>query len=144
MFDTDKEGNCVVRNDKKDKEIKTFGANIFDLYTDAFFVESSFGEFAKGKIKEVVKWLKYEEDENTKERIYINEGDINKEQIEYILNSIGEPLVKNKLQKMYDEYKELKIKKLSDDEKNKKILEAIKNSGLNEKEFKKYFGDKND
>lgn len=134
-------GNCKV---VKNINLKTFGANIFDLYTDAFFVESSFGEFAKGKIKEVVRWLEYTEDKNTKERTYINEKKINKEQIEYILNSIGEPLVKNKLQKMYDEYKELKIKKLSDDEKNEKILEAIKNSGLNEKEFKKFFGDKND
>lgn len=141
MLDTNKDGNCVVKNDKKDKNIKTFGANIFDLYTDAFFVESSFGEFAKRKIKEVVEWLKYEEkkDETGKITREYNDDIIqsNKEQIEYILNSIGEPLVKNKLQKMYDEYTnygkdentriEIVLKKMDiPKDKMQKILEAIK------------------
>lgn len=135
-----KVGNCKVVNDK---DIKTFGANIFDLYTDAFFVESSFGEFAKVKIKEVVRWLEYTEDKNTKERTYTNETEINKEQIEYILNSIGEPLVKNKLQKMYDEYRESKIT----DEENKKLLEKFKNLPLEKqleiyKEYENKIGDK--
>ncbi len=141
MLDTDKDGNCVVRDDKKDKNIKTFGANIFDLYTDAFFVESSFGEFAKWKIKEVVRWFEYTEEKNTKKRIYTNENGINKEQLEYILNSIGEPLVKNKLQKMYDEYRESKII----DEDNRKLLADFKNLPLEEqlKIYKKHInGDK--
>lgn len=84
-------------------------------------------------------------DKNTKERTYTNERGINKEQIEYLLNSIGEPLVKNKLQKMYDEYKELKeksiLKDLSDEE---KIKLAIEKSGILEEKFKKYFGGKDD
>ncbi len=59
MLDTDKEGNCIVKNDKKDKAIKTFGANIFDLYKDSFFVNDFMGEFAKNKItKEVIDKLK--------------------------------------------------------------------------------------
>lgn len=193
MLNTDKDGNCIVRNDKKDKGIKTFGANIFDLYSDAFFVTSSFGEFAKGKIKEVVELLTYEEMEENKRKYNIDkdeyliekyEGDIKnipkeienlkklikrienddelilkkkdelkylenkepieivkerlKERIEYIMNSIGEKLVKNKLQKMYDEYRNygknkktqikiaLKNLNLSTEEMNK-ILEAINN-----------------
>ncbi|MBN1468200.1 MAG: AAA family ATPase [Fusobacteriaceae bacterium] len=97
MLNTDKDGNCVVKNDK---DIKTFGANIFDLYTDAFFVESSFGEFAKGKIKDVVKDLtlneKGEYSDLSKERI---------KEIEYIINSIGEKLVSAKLKKLYEEYR---------------------------------------
>lgn len=125
----------------KDKDIKTFGANIFDLYSKAFFVESSFGEFAKWKIKEVVRWFEYTEEKNTKKRIYTNENGINKEQLEYILNSIGEPLVKNKLQKMYDEYRESKII----DEDNRKLLADFKNLPLEEqlKIYKKHInGDK--
>ncbi len=97
MLNTDKDGNCVVKNDK---DIKTFGANIFDLYTDAFFVESSFGEFAKGKIKDVVKDLtlneKGEYSDLSKERI---------KEIEYIINSIGEKLISAKLKKLYEEYR---------------------------------------
>ncbi len=134
MLDTDKDGNCVVRDDKKDKDIKTFGANIFDLYSKAFFVESSFGEFAKGKIKNVVKDLtpneKGEYSDLSKERI---------KEIEYVLNSIGEPLVKNKLKKMYDEYRESKI-----EDKNKKgLLEEFKKLSLEEQLaiYEKYRGD---
>jgi hypothetical protein len=115
-------GNCKVVTDKN---IKTFGANIFDLYSNAFFVESSFGEFAKIKIKEVVKDLTPDDSGNFKE---IDKTRIL--EIEYLLDSLGEPLVKNKLQKMYDNYKGWKSKELNEDNKNsedykKKQLKAL-------------------
>lgn len=125
-------GNCKVVTDK---DIKTFGANIFDLYTEAFFVTSSFGEFAKGKIKKVVEWLKYEEKKDKTGKLTREYKDniiqSNKEQIEYIIDSIGEPLVKNKLKKMYDEYR-----KYGKDKKTK-IEMALKNLGLSPKEMNK-------
>lgn len=82
-----KVGNCKV----KPRDINTFGANIFDLYSKAFFVESSFGEFAKEKIQDIA--------EKIKEKKY----DENKEEIDYIVDSIGEKLVKTKLLNMIKE-----------------------------------------
>lgn len=91
-----KKGNCkVVRN----KTLNTFGANIFDLYKESFFLTSTFGEFAKGQIKKVVRLLtpingEYKEDEIEK----------NKDEIKYIINSIGEPIIKNRLEKAWKDY----------------------------------------
>ena len=128
-------GNCKV---VKNKDIKTFGANIFDLYTEAFFVESSFGEFAKGKIKEVVKDLtsneKGEYGDLTKERI---------KEIEYIIDSIGEKLVSTKLEKLYEEYRnnknsveykkeQLKMLQEKLGLSNEQMINIIKNGDLND------------
>lgn len=121
-----KNGNCKVVNDKK---IKTFGANIFDLYTEAFFVTSSFGEFAKRKIKEVVKELT--PDDKNKYGIIAEER---VKEIEYIINSIGEKLVKNKMQKMYDEYRNHKD---SEEYKKEQIKELKKKIGINKDELQK-------
>ncbi|MGL5125924.1 MAG: AAA family ATPase [Fusobacteriaceae bacterium] len=65
-------------------EINTFGANIFDLYKETFFLNSTFGEFATIKISEILDMK-----EITKE---------DEEIINYILNSIGEKLIKNELE----------------------------------------------
>lgn len=39
---------------EKAKEMKTFGANIHELYKDSFFMKSTMGEFALGKIRGVI------------------------------------------------------------------------------------------
>lgn len=119
-------GNCKV---VKDNRIKTFGANIFDLYSNAFFVESSFGEFAKSKIKEVVKDLTPDDSGNFKE---IDKTRIL--EIEYLLDSLGEPLVKNKLQKMYDDYKNHKG---STHYKKEQLKELKKKIGMSKEDIKK-------
>lgn len=118
MLDTDKDGNCIV---KKDKEIKTFGANIFDLYTEAFFVESSFGEFSKGKIKEVVELLTYETKDNERKYNIDKDGFIN-EKYKEDLESIPKEIEKlKKLIKELEEYNQYNhIKQL---ELNKKLNE---------------------
>lgn len=94
-------GGCKV----KSRNIDTFGANIFDLYSKAFFVESSFGEFAKEKIQDIAKKIE--------EKKYYE----NKEEIDFIVNSIGEPLIKNKLLNMIKENqsKEVRIKILEEE-----------------------------
>lgn len=80
----------------------TFASNIHTLFKNSFFVKSTFGEFAKSKIKEVIE--------------YIETGKIedNKEMIDYIISIVGEPLIKTKLENMrYEKMsKEEKIKKL--------------------------------
>lgn len=47
-------GNCKI---KKQKILKTFGANIHELYKNSFFMDSTMGEFALSKIKGVIEDL---------------------------------------------------------------------------------------
>lgn len=47
-------GNCRIKNKK---DLKTFGANIHELYKESFFMDSTMGEFALSKIKGVIEDL---------------------------------------------------------------------------------------
>ncbi len=91
FLDTDKEGNCIVVDGLKEKK-QTFGANIHTLLSDSFFMEEGLmGEFAKSKIDKVIELL--------------NKSNLKKEELEYcekIISIIGEPIIKNQLQKMLD------------------------------------------
>ena len=84
--------NGVIES--KECEIETFGANIFDLYKDTFFIESSFGEFARKKIKKLV---------NTNE---LDDAEI--ESAEYLISSIGEKLIRTQLEKRLKKIKSQK------------------------------------
>ena len=70
---------------------KTFGANIYSLLSDSFFMRGTIGEFAKTKIE----WVLHVLDNNEGEI----EGEILNE-INYIIDSIGEPLIKMQLESM--------------------------------------------
>lgn len=89
----------IIRNEKS-----VFGGNIYNLLKEQFLMESCFGEFSKEKIKKVVNLLSKDENNNYKEI----EIEKNKEEIEFVIDSIGEDLIRNKLKKMYDNYKEYK------------------------------------
>ncbi len=107
FLDKEKNGNCKVVDALKDKK-QTFGANIHTLLSDSFFMEDGLmGEFAKGKIDKVIKLLNKEKLEE-KELKYC----------EQIISIIGEPIVKNQLQRMLDSKRLSKIDVI-----NKKIKE---------------------
>ena len=89
FLDKDEKGNCKVVDGLKEKK-QTFGANIHTLLSDSFFMEDGLmGEFAKSKIDRAIKLL------NQK---YLNEDDL--KYCEQIISIIGEPIVKNQLEKM--------------------------------------------
>jgi predicted ATP-binding protein involved in virulence len=73
-------------------EKQTFGANIHTLLSHGFFMKDGLmGEFAKGKIDKAIK--------------YLNQKSLSKEEIDYcenIISIIGEPILKNQLQRMLD------------------------------------------
>ena len=70
------------------QETLTFGANINQLFYDSFFMEEgSIGGFSKYKIQKVLDYI-----ENKAK-------DISNEEVEYIIENIGEPFVKRKLQR---------------------------------------------
>lgn len=81
----DKTGQCIVSQQGSMQE--TFGSNIHTLYSDSFFLKDkggAMGEFAKGKIKEVIQELKKDSPENP-------------DYLKSIISLVGEPLIKNEL-----------------------------------------------
>lgn len=79
-------------------KLETFGANIFDIYSNSFFMAKGFiGEFAKQKIDSVFTDLN-DKIENRKD--FSHER---KNEIEKIIGVIGEPLMKRQLSKMFDQ-----------------------------------------
>ncbi len=117
-------GKCKVKSEK----IKTFGSNIFDLYRKAFFTKSTFGELARFKIKNVVELL-------TPVNGEYNEVEIErkKEEIEYVINSIGEKLISIKIKDLYDKYLNYRGNDIQS-----KLEKFMINNNLNREELKKY------
>ncbi|MFW2604826.1 hypothetical protein [Aliarcobacter butzleri] len=116
--------------DKQDFTKSTFGANIYDIYSDSFFVNNFMGEFAQNKINEVIKIIdEYKEKkEKNPDEFMPNEKALDNLKI---VKSIGEPLLRNKLE---DEIKSLvkdDIMEIVNNLKNKKNEEI-------EKELEKY------
>jgi len=98
FLDTDDEGKCKAIDGLKEKK-ETFGANIHTLLSDSFFMEDGLmGEFAKGKIDKAIKLLNQE---------YLDEKDL--KYCEQIISIIGEPIVKNQLQRILDSKRLRKI-----------------------------------
>lgn len=96
-----KDGRQVDAMEKK----QTFGANIHTLLADGFFMDGGLmGEFAKSKIEELIKYLNDEKSE-------IN----SKEEAQKIINIIGEPILKNQLQKMLDSKNLNEVDKIKQD-----------------------------
>lgn len=84
-------GYCKVV-DGLEENIYTFGANIHTLLSDSFFMkEGLMGSFAKQKIDGIVKSLLSGTNREVKEKM---------QEIEATISMIGEPLIRNKLQKV--------------------------------------------
>ena len=95
--------NIVFLDDGRQRgdteNLNTFGANIHDLLRHSFFLEKGLmGEFAKEKIKKIADILADEK---------LTSESIQKE-LQYLISMIGEPLIKDRLQNMYNEkYEEI-------------------------------------
>ncbi len=91
-------------------DINTFGANIHMLLKHSFFMDSTIGEFANKRIKDVARDLSGDIKKLSEDR---------KKEIKYTINNIGEPVIKRKLEDMYN-------KKIEHTEINNKIEELSK------------------
>ncbi|MBS4069357.1 MAG: AAA family ATPase [Sulfurimonas sp.] len=93
LSDLPKENVIFLEKGKQvDVKVDTFGANIHTLLADGFFMKDGLmGEFAKGKIEDVINYL------NDKESTIKDNDEAQK-----LLNIIGEPIIKNQLQRMLD------------------------------------------
>ena len=97
LSDIPKQNIYFMKDGKQNAGVKkqTFGANIHTLLSDSFFMEDGLmGEFAKKKINEIIDFL------NDKKKI--EDISTKKEQIEQVIESIGEPFLKSKLLDMYN------------------------------------------
>ncbi|MDD3834904.1 MAG: ATP-binding protein [Sulfurimonas sp.] len=96
----EKTGECVNATNRVN--LNTFGANIHTLLSHGFFMKDGLmGEFAKGKIDKAIQ--------------YLNQKSLSKEEIDYcenIIYIIGEPIIKNQLQRILDSKRLSKIDNL--------------------------------
>jgi ABC-type polar amino acid transport system ATPase subunit len=99
---------CIY-NDGKIKS--SFGSNIHTLYKDSFFLDSTIGKFAYSRITNCIKFLTDYEiflqgniSKNDFENKHIPISSINekRKEVEYIISIIGEPIIKKKLENMYE------------------------------------------
>jgi Predicted ATP-binding protein involved in virulence len=116
----DDNGKLYVDN----ADINTLGANIHMLLKHSFFMDSTIGEFSNKRIKDVVKDLSRDINKLSEDR---------KKEIRFIINNIGEPVIKRKLEDMYNnkvEHTEInnKIEELS--KKVKELEKIIQENGL--------------
>jgi len=87
--------NIVFLNDEPVIK-QTFGANIHTLLSDSFFMDKGLmGEFAKNKIKKIVKQL----NDHKEEKKFLTEAE--QQDIKKIIQAIGEPFLNQKLWNMY-------------------------------------------
>lgn len=100
---SDIQSNNIIYLEKDDfghckpvkKPLNTFGANIHTLLKDGFFMTATMGEFATNKIKEVISFIDESDAGNVTE--------MQKNMWLYIINSIGEPLIQNRIIKMFND-----------------------------------------
>jgi predicted ATP-binding protein involved in virulence len=99
LSDLAKENIIFLKDGKNDKGInhkQTFGANIHTLLSDSFFMdEGLMGEFAKNKIKKIVKQL----NDHKEKKIELTIPE--QENIKKVIQAIGEPFLNQKLWNMY-------------------------------------------
>ncbi|MDP2160606.1 MAG: AAA family ATPase, partial [Flavobacterium sp.] len=78
--------------DKQNHNSNTFAANIHTLFSDSFYMDGMLiGEYAKDKINEIIKYLN---DQTVK---------VSNDSYKKIIDSIGEPVLRKKLQDMWFE-----------------------------------------
>lgn len=89
-----RDGNKCKIVDGPDME-ETFGANIFSLLKDSFFLSKTMGEFAHTRIEKVIGDL---------EKLKESPQDLKlKKECRQLIEHIGEPIIRKKLMMMYDE-----------------------------------------
>jgi len=122
FLNTDESGFCtVVKGLKNDNQ--TFGANIHTLLRDGFFMgEGLMGEFAKGKIEKVINFLRSKN------------NNLTLEEAEKIIQIVGEPILKARLERMLLEYKDEKGITSKSDLKQEiaKLQDRLDNFGQNQ------------
>lgn len=133
-FNRDENNNLKIERLSNSSK-SCFGANIYDLLNNSFFMKNSIGEFATNYIKDIIKDIYkleqlYKEDKNKYNSIV--------EKIEFCINNIGDPVLKDNISKMYYlKQREIKLSSIKDinnwDVTYNEILDNISNEEEKEK-----------
>eukprot|EP01090_Pellita_catalonica_P015222 TRINITY_DN406_c0_g1_i7.p1 TRINITY_DN406_c0_g1~~TRINITY_DN406_c0_g1_i7.p1 ORF type:complete len:694 (+),score=91.38 TRINITY_DN406_c0_g1_i7:1034-3115(+) len=92
---------------------KTFGANIHDLLADSFFLQSgTMGEFAQELITDLVNYLTCDKERDASEQNIRPNKEWTPDEAQKVIDIIGEPFIKERLQSLYDKEILFKDKKL--------------------------------
>ncbi len=123
FLDTYEDGKCkVLHHDEVMDKKQTFGQNIHTLLSDSFFMEDGLmGEFAKGKIDKIIKFLREDSIPGSREG-WID----SKKNLKRIIDSIGEPFLRHKILELYyDKFKDdaTKAERRKELEKQKEQIE---------------------
>ena len=120
-----KEGNTVAL--KESEKQQSFGANVFDLYNDSFFMENGLiGEYAVSKIKKLAADIEQFRDENHDSVVKSSDEDVVIHNLTAKINLIGDERIKSYLFSrlgLTEEQREIerlkrRIKELENNEKN--------------------------
>lgn len=87
---------CTIAQGPRMKE--SFGANIFSLLKDSFFLKKSLGDYAHFQIEQIIKDL--QDLKNNPEVAHLREKCRGYDRL---INIIGEPVIRRKLQMLYDD-----------------------------------------
>lgn len=91
----------ILKERDTDRPHKTFGANIHELLADSFFVDDGLmGDFAKEKIKDLVLFLTFDADSADSQEHPA--GPWNKHSAQQLIQIIGEPVIQQRLQSLFD------------------------------------------
>jgi hypothetical protein len=109
----DKNSGKRVLSVRESEEKKVFGGNITDILADSFFVGNGLiGDFARGKIQDVIEYI------NDKEKRFEKKWITSPEVAKKIIDLIGEPYLSDKLNDMFleafPEFKDDEIKRLEE------------------------------
>lgn len=107
--------NSIVVHGLENNRKETFGGNIHTLFADSFYMKGALiGDFSKDKINNIIDYLK-------------NKDSQNKDYYKKVIDIIGEPILKRKLQEMW--YEKFGIDE--EIETLKKRIEELKNKKTN-------------
>lgn len=127
-----KKSNNQTIIDERNVHKESFAANIFNLFNDSFFLDAkgAVGEFAINQVNKVYKELSDIIHGRNNENIDIERH----KKIDFIIDNIGEPLIKHKLEKMklkaFPEYNDSVI------ENQKKLIEELRKNISNKSDCK--------
>ncbi|MDD2829828.1 MAG: AAA family ATPase [Sulfuricurvum sp.] len=92
--------NGIQKHPFKDNE-QTFGANIHTLLSHGFFMEDGLmGEFAKDRLSKILKYL----------IVDLPTIDLTQEEIKFTIDAVGEELLQNKLENLYNKFYQIETK----------------------------------
>jgi len=98
-LDKNEKGMTFINHNK----LQSFGANVHDLLAHSFFLEDGFmGEFSQQIITDLIDYLTTQNEHNTVEKNIGFMREWNEVEAQKIINIIDEPLIKERLQSLYD------------------------------------------